>query len=36
MTPEDYASGMWLVRAGNEDAFIDRWREWLNDELIGS
>jgi len=35
MTSEEYASGMWLVRAGMEDAFIDRWREWLTTSSSG-
>jgi len=24
-----YSSGDWRVRAGSEDAFVDRWREFL-------
>jgi heme-degrading monooxygenase HmoA len=35
MTSEDYASGMWLVKAGSEDAFIERWREWLTTSSSG-
>ena len=35
MTSEHYASGMWLVAAGNEEAFVDRWREWLTTSSSG-
>ena len=35
MTSQDHASGMWLVRAGDEDAFIERWREWLTTTSSG-
>src|ERR1051325_4333563 len=35
MASENYASGMWLLQAGSEDAFIDRWREWLTTSSAG-
>jgi heme-degrading monooxygenase HmoA len=27
---ENWASGVWLVRAGSEDEFINRWKAWLS------
>ena len=27
---ETWASGVWLVRAGSEDEFINRWKAWLS------
>lgn len=35
MTSENYASGTWIVTAGNEDAFVDRWRAWLTTSSSG-
>ena len=35
MTAENYASGRWFVKAGNEDAFIERWRAWLTTSSSG-
>ena len=35
MTEDNYASGMWRVKSGSEDAFIDRWREWLTTSSSG-
>ncbi len=29
MAREHYASGNWLVRAGAEADFIERWRDWI-------
>jgi heme-degrading monooxygenase HmoA len=26
---EYWASGVWTVRAGSEDEFVERWRTWL-------
>jgi hypothetical protein len=31
----DYASGMWFVKAGSEDAFVERWRAWLTVSSAG-
>jgi heme-degrading monooxygenase HmoA len=25
-----WASGVWLVRAGSEDEFVERWKAWLS------
>ena len=27
---EKWASGLWLVRAGSEGEFVDRWKAWLS------
>jgi len=27
---EKWASGLWHVRAGSEDDFVDRWKAWLS------
>src|SRR5215813_13078661 len=27
---EYWASGLWTVKAGSEDEFVDRWRAWLD------
>lgn len=27
---ERWASGLWLVRAGSEDEFVERWKAWLD------
>ena len=35
MSTEHCASGNWLVKPGSEDAFIDRWREWLSTSSSG-
>ena len=35
MASENYASGNWLVKSGDEDTFIDRWREWLTASSSG-
>ena len=38
MEGEHYASGSWLVAAGNEDEFLARWRaflEWTRDSMPG-
>lgn len=38
MEGEHYASGNWLVAAGNEDEFLARWRaflEWTRDSVPG-
>jgi heme-degrading monooxygenase HmoA len=29
MAREHYASGNWVVRAGDEADFIERWRDWI-------
>lgn len=29
MAREHYASGSWTVKAGQEEEFISRWRDWL-------
>jgi heme-degrading monooxygenase HmoA len=29
MAREHFASGNWLVRAGEEEDFIERWRDWI-------
>jgi heme-degrading monooxygenase HmoA len=26
---EKWASGLWVVRAGDEDEFVNRWKAWL-------
>jgi len=35
MMSGDYASGMWFVKAGSEDAFVERWRAWLTSSSAG-
>jgi heme-degrading monooxygenase HmoA len=35
MTSGEYASGMWFVKPGNEDAFVERWRAWLTVSSAG-
>jgi|SRR5262245_6507926 len=27
---EKWASGQWIVKAGSEDEFVERWRAWLS------
>ena len=29
-TSQKWASGLWLVRAGSEDEFVERWKAWLS------
>jgi heme-degrading monooxygenase HmoA len=29
-TSEKWASGVWVVKAGSEDDFIERWKAWLS------
>jgi heme-degrading monooxygenase HmoA len=29
-TSEHWASGLWTVKAGSEDEFVERWKAWLD------